>query len=288
MRFLRADSVAHACALLAEDPDGSKVIAGGTALVLMLKQGLVAPERLVSVGDLHELHGVEVTDDAVLLRGATSLTDAAAHPTVLAELPALAGALASVGNVRIRNAATVAGNLAEADYASDPPAALIALGAQVVVAGPAGQRSIPVAELITGFYTTVLAPDELIVAVRVPRVAARRSAYLKFRTRSTEDRPCVGVAASVTAAADGTVADLAVVVGAVAPRPQWLPEVTADVVGARLDAAAIADVAARYAEGIDAMDDHRGSSWYRRRMIEVHVRRALEGLAVSPEGGQRP
>src|SRR5207249_3804565 len=170
--------------------------------------------------------------------------------------PALAAAFSVVASPRVRNQATVGGVLADADYASDPPSMLLALGARAVARSVRGEREIPIEQLIVGFYETSLEPDELIVEVRVPG-GEHRATYRKFRSRSHEDRPCVGVAACRRGH------ELRVVVGAVAGRPQWFPELCGS-----------DDVARAYAEAIDPISDVGGSSEYRRRVIEVEVRRA--------------
>lgn len=278
MQFVRAESVEHATSLLADDPWGSKVIAGGTALVLMMKHRLVMPERLVSIDRLHELADVRTTNGSIQIGGTARLAAVARDHAVRRDLPGLAAATSMVGNVRIRNAATLGGNLAEADYASDPPAVLVSMGAAARVVGPDGERTVPVADLITGFYTTSLEPGEIVVSIDVPRPPGQRSVYEKYKSRSSEDRPCVGVAATGTFDGDGNVSALSVVVGAAAPTPQALPDVTAAVTGAPLDDTAIAHVADRYGADLDAMDDQRGSTWYRKRAIRVFVARALRRL----------
>jgi aerobic carbon-monoxide dehydrogenase medium subunit len=278
VEFVRATSVEEASGLLADDPFGSKLIAGGTALVLMMKHRLVQPDRLVSIADVEGLTGVDVAPEHLTIRGSTSITDAAADAVLQAEFPGLATALRAVGNVRIRNAATVAGNVAEADYASDPPAVLVALGAEALVQGPDGARTAPITDLITGFYSTSLDDGEIITGVRIPRRPGQRSTYLKYRSRSTEDRPCVGVAAAVRSDAAGVVTDCSVVVWAAGPRPQHFPDLTGALVGRVPTDGDLADVAAAYSARVEAMDDQRGSAWYRTRMVEVHVRRALQEL----------
>lgn len=283
MEFTFAESLDQVVGLLADDPHGTTVIAGGTAVVLMLKHRLIAPDRLVSIDRLDGLRGITVTDDVVSLGGTTRIADVARHPTLAADLPALTQAAGLVGNTRIRNAASIGGNVAEADYASDPPAVLVAADATARIIGPDGPRTAPVADVITGFYSTSLDPGEVITAIDVPRVPGRRSTYLKYRTRSSEDRPCAGVAATATLAEDGTIADLRVVVGAAGPRPQQLAEVTAAAVGQRLDPATIGEVAARYGTDLEMMEDHRGSAWYRSRLVAVLVRRALTALATPQE-----
>lgn len=287
--FREATSVAEACRLLAADTEGTRLISGGTAVTLLLRLGLLDAERLVSVRRLPDLHGITRTGGGLRIGAATTLREVATSPAVRASAPSLADACGQVGNPRVRNVATIGGNLAEADYASDPPAVLISLGASCDVAGPSGTRRLAVADLITDFYETTLAPDELVTAVEIPPgPPSRRAVYLKYRSRSSEDRACVGVAARVDFRADAgnTVEDVDVVVGAVAAIPQRVPAALRAVVGSRLDPDVARRVAGAYAEAIDPMEDGRGSRWYRTRMIRVWVERALLSLRDgSPTAG---
>src|SRR5262249_9423718 len=147
-------------------------------------------------------------------------------------IPLLGETCALVGNVRVRNVATIGGNLCEADYASDPPAVLAALGARVHIEGPAGARVIEVTDLLRDFYETSLAPDELLSDVAVPIPPhGTRGAYLKFVTRSAEDRPCVGVAAFARQDDSGRLTGLRVAVGAVGGRPLRLEQIEAQAIG---------------------------------------------------------
>ena len=281
-RFLTARSLEEACDALAADAWGAKAIAGGTALVLMMRQGLVNPDTLVSLGQLEELRGVDIEEPDYLRIGArTTLSEVAASPLVRRVAPSLAYACHRVGNVRVRNVATFGGNVAEADYASDPPSVLVALDATCRVQGPAGQRTVAVRDLLTGFFTTTLEPGELVtdVLVPLPGAADRRSRYHKYISRSSEDRPCVGVA--VTGDFSGAeVTRLAVVVGAVAPVPQRFDHLVSPAIGTTLEPAVRAEIAAAYSEHIEPMEDARGSAWYRKQMIEVFVKRALDDLVT--------
>lgn len=275
--FYRPGSVAEAVALLAELGDDAKVIAGGTALTIMLRERLVAPGALVWIGGLPGLDGIEVRDGEVRLGALVRHRDVERSPLVREHLPVLADAFAKVANVRVRNAATVGGVLAEADYASDPPAVFRALDAIVEVTGPGGTRDVPVEDFIVAFYETSLEPAELVTAVRVPIPAPGTAAvYEKFVTRSSEDRPCVGVCAVVRLAADRTIADVRVAVGAAAEIPLRLRDAESAEVGAPADADTFARLAEAYAAAVDPLDDMRGSAWYRREMVRVWVRRALE------------
>jgi carbon-monoxide dehydrogenase medium subunit len=274
----RPDSIAEACRLLDESNGEAKLVAGGTAVVLMMRQGLIFPTLLVSLQRVEDLASIEVADGHIQIGGGATLHAVAASDIVRTHAPSLARACEVVGNVRVRNAATLAGNLAEADYASDPPSVLACLGAKCIAQGLDGTRSIPIADLITGFYSTDLSPAEVITEVHVPIADPEEVAtYLKYVSRSSEDRPCVGVAASAIIR-DDTIEDLHVVVGAVGPAPAGRPEVCSSAMGRALDDATIRTVADGYADSIDPMEDARGSSWYRREMIRVFVTRALEAL----------
>ena len=260
-----APTLEEALALRAEHGDEATVLAGGTFVGILMNQGLLAPAALLWLGRVEELHGIAVADGELRLGAMTTHSEVERSPAVRGHWPALARAFRLVASRRVRNQATVGGVLADADYASDPPAMLAALGSRVLLRGPRGERSVAIEELVLGHYETCIEPDELLVEIRVP--APRGPAvYRKFRSRSSEDRPCVAVAA----ARDG--AALRVVVGAVAGTPQHFPDVCA-----------LADpdeISRRYAERIEPIADARGSAAYRRRVTAVEVRRALEELAA--------
>lgn len=275
--FLSAESLEQALGALQEYGDDATVVAGSTAVTIMLQQGLIHPRAIVSIGRIDGLRGIERDGDELVLGALTTHREVELHPLVRDTLPVLAHAFGVVANVRVRNAATVGGVVAEADYASDPPAMLRALDAEVDVVGPAGERSITIGDFLLGFYETALEPDEIVTRVRVPILpAGSGSVYEKFTTRSSEDRPCIGVAAIARLEADGTTcADLRVAVGAAAEVPQRFTEVEGTARGRTIDEALAAEIAAGYAERIDPLSDMRGSDWYRREMIHVWVRRAI-------------
>jgi carbon-monoxide dehydrogenase medium subunit len=262
--WLAPQSLEEALALKAERGDEATVVAGGTFVGILVRQRLLAPTTFLSLRDVPGLAGIEANGELRL--GAMATHRAVERSPLMREtFPALAATFALVASPRVRNQATVGGVLADADYASDPPSLLLALDAHAVVRSLRGVRTIPIEELIVGFYETSLAPDELIVEVRVPG-GPHRAVYRKFRSRSHEDRPCVGVAACRR---NG---ELRIVVGAVADRPQWFPELCDPAAGA-------AEIGRAYAEAIDPISDVRGSAAYRRHVIAVEVRRALEELA---------
>lgn len=276
--FWEPATLSEAAGLLAQHGEDARVIAGGTALVLMLRRGLVQPAALVSLGRVEGHRAIETIPDGLRIGALARLQEVARSPAARSFCPALAHSYAVVGNVRIRNQATVGGNLAEADYASDPPAMLLALDARVSVQGPGGRREIPAGDFFLGFYATALAPDEVVSGVFLPAPPeGARSVYLKYTARAAEDRPCVGVAAVAAFDEAGNCRDLRVAVGAAAETPRRLPALEAAAAGSPLSDALIAHISNGYAQEIeDVLEDQRGSAWYRRRMLNVFVRRALE------------
>lgn len=271
--FLRPASLDEALDLKASLGDEATVLAGGTFITILMNQGLFHPSCLLSLRGVPGIDGIKV-DGELRLGAMARHRSVERSPAVVDGWPALAHAFSVVASPRVRNQATVGGVLADADYASDPPAILCALRARVIARGPGGEREIPIDELIVGHYDTSLGPDELIVQACVPRNAGP-AVYRKFRSRSHEDRPCV----SVAAARHG--ATLRVVVGAVAGRPQHFPDICALAGGEPIGTELASEIGARYAEAIEPIGDIRGSSRYRRRVIAVEVRRALEALDTS-------
>jgi aerobic carbon-monoxide dehydrogenase medium subunit len=268
----RPCTIAEALALRSELGEDALVVAGGTYIGVLLSTGLIdAPAAFISLRGVDALHALASDRDGLRLGALVTHRRMERDASVRAGgYTALADTFAAVANVRIRAVATVGGVLADADYASDPPAMLCALEAQVVLASERGERRLSIEDLILGYYRTAIEPDELLVRVELPPPV--RAIYLKFRSRGSEDRPCVGVAVARGSA-------LRVVVGAVADRPQILPEVCALADGCELSAELRDEIAARYGEGIDALGDLRGSAGYRRRVTRVLVRRALEAVA---------
>jgi aerobic carbon-monoxide dehydrogenase medium subunit len=261
--WLSPSSLEEALALRAEQGDEATVLAGGTFVGILMNQGFLSPGAFLWLGAVPELREMAVVDGELRLGAMVT------HRRVEREAtgwPVLARAFGLVASPRVRNVATVGGVLADADYASDPPAMLAALDARAVLRSPEGEREVGVGELILGHYVTSIQRDELLVEVRVP-AEPRRATYRKFRSRSSEDRPCVAVAA--VNGDDG----LRVVVGAVADRPQDFPE---------LCDGSPAEIGARYAERIEPLSDSRGTAKYRCRVIAAEVRRAVEEVGWTP------
>lgn len=274
--WLAPASLDEALALRNNYGDDATVVAGGTFVGILMRQRILIPDVLLALRNVRDLAYIEAGQgdgDNGLLRIGSMTTHRALERSALVrqKWPILAYTFSLIASPRVRNQATVGGVLADADYASDPPALFTALNARAVARGATGEREIPVEELITGYYETSLRPDELLVEVRVPR-GVEHAVYRKFRSRSSEDRPCVAVAAARVAG------KLRVVVGAVAERPQYFPALCSLADGEALDRELATEIGRRYAESITPLSDSRGSAAYRKRIIAVEVRRALEEM----------
>ena len=193
--------------------------------------------------------------------------------------PLLAEAVRRVATPAIRTSGTIGGNLAYAEAASDPAPALLCLDAKVRVVGPRGERAVPIARFFRGFYEAALEPGEIVTAIRVPPPpAGARSGYIKYTSRSAEDKPLVGVAALIVRDASGRCTDIRLGLGGAAPTPLRAESAERTLRGEALTDAAVraaADTAAREA---DPLSDLMGSADYRREMIRVWVRRLLVAL----------
>ena len=226
-------------------------MSGGTALMLMMKAGVLRPKRLVSLRRLG-LDRIERGPKGELRVGAmATLRTLERSALVKAEWAAISKALKTLSNVRVRNVATIGGHLAHGDPHTDLPPLLSALGAMVTVAGPKGERTSPVEELYKGYLETTLAPDELITQMQVPAMGGRKAAYLKCTTRSADDWPAVGVAVVL----DGD--KQTIFVSAATDRPVRIASPSS-------------------IDGIPIEGDLHGSADYKKQLVRVYVKRALD------------
>ncbi len=276
--LLQPDTLEEASALLVSHED-SRVIAGGTALVILMKEGLLQPSHLVSLRKIPGLGAVEERDGVLALGSMVTQHTLEVSPRVRQRLPVLAAAAAKVGNIRVRTISTVGGSLCEGDYQSDLAPTLACLGARVHLHGPRGRRTLPVTEFLRDAYEVDLRPGDIAVGIEIPLLPPdAATVYLKHVTGPVTDRPCLGVAAMAALNPDGTCGDLRVALSSVrgvSSRPLVVDAAGTGVKGRKLDDAAIEAVAdAVYAQA-DPPSDLRASAWYRKEMSRVFVRRAL-------------
>jgi len=253
-----------------------RAFGGGTALMLMMKAGVFQPTRLVSLRGVEARYAkVKSAKDKSLTIGALATLSALQQSAAVRRAaPVITDTLRTLSNVRVRNVATLGGHLAHGDPHMDLPPVLIALGASVTAVGPAGARTIAVADIYTGYYETALARNELISEIVVPAQQGRRAAYIKLTTRTADDWPALGVAVSL--ATDGhAVQDARVVISAATEKPVRLTEAEAALRGATIDAAVLARAGDAAAAQADLVADARGSAAYKRELLRVYVGRAV-------------
>jgi carbon-monoxide dehydrogenase medium subunit len=265
-------------ATLKEFGTDAKLIAGGTALVIMMKQRLVRPSCLVSLRSVRGLNAIELKDGGLRIGGLATHRAVDNSSLVRRRIPLLAETYHHVATIRVRNRATVGGGLAHADPNQDPPPTLIALGATVKVTSPNGSRVIPIDEFFTDYYETVLKPDEIITEVFVPKLAANSGgAYLKFLPRTADDYATVSAAAVLTLDKNKkTVSDVRIALGSVGITPIRATAAEAILRGQPLKSEGFAEAGEKAKEAVDPISDFRGSAGYKKEMAGVFVRRALE------------
>jgi CO/xanthine dehydrogenase FAD-binding subunit len=256
--------------------DGARPVAGGTDLVVGARQGKAPlPESIVAVHGLEELRGASASDAALRLGALVTHAEIAAHPVVLERLTALADASAIVGSHATRAHGTIGGNLMNASPAMETGGPLMVFGAEAELRSAAGERRVPVAELVTGPGTTSADGGELLTAVEVPLPAeGTGSAYVRLEYRRQMEIAVVGATASVTLSG-GEVAAAGVAITALAPTIRLVPAAAEALVGSDGSEAALAEAARAAAAAAEPISDVRASADYRRAMAEVVARRAL-------------
>jgi aerobic carbon-monoxide dehydrogenase medium subunit len=280
-------SLAEAVALIDPDDPSVRPIAGGTALMLMMKAAVFRPTRLVSLRRIEpRFSAIAVGPDGGLRIGAMATLSAVERSTTVRNFaPVIAETLRILSNVRVRNVATVGGNLAHGDPHMDLPPLLIALGASIATASPAGERVLAVEELFAGYYETVLGRNELITELRIPAQGKWRAAYVKCTTGSADDWPALGVAAAIET--DGqAVQSVRLVASAATDKAVRLTGAEsvlagATVAGAAIDAGLLAGAGDAAAAEAEVVSDGRGSAAYKRELLRVYVGRAVRQALAS-------
>lgn len=263
--YERPETVADAAGLLRKYGDGARVLAGGHSLVPMMKLRLASPDALIDIGGIASLRGISDAGSHLEIGSLTRHADVAASELVRSACPILAQTAAGIGDMQVRNRGTIGGSLAQADPHGDLPTVLLALDGEVTAEGPDGTRTIAARDLFVGFLTSSLRPDEILTTVRVPKAA--HGAYVKFNRRA-QDWAIVAVAAVV----DGNSARIALT--GVGPKP-----VRAEAAERAFTGANAAEAAELAAEGLTPPADTAGSSEYRKHLVRVLTRRALEAAA---------
>ena len=269
-------TIAEALSLLDQYGEDARPIAGGTAMVNLMKQNLVLADHLVGLGKLPGLRGITQNNGSLHIGALTKHREVELSPAVQAHSPLLAETYNRVATVRIRNVATVGGGLTHADPAQDPPPSLMVLDAHVVLTSSRGTRQVPVNDLFLDYYESALEPGELLTELVVPQAPqGSRTVYLKYLPRTEDDYATVSVAA-LARVENGRCQELRVALGAVGPTPVRATAVEAALQGQQVTPEAVRAAAEAVADQVDPLADFRGSAEYKRDMAVVFTRRALE------------
>jgi carbon-monoxide dehydrogenase medium subunit len=273
-RYVRARTVDEAIRCLSEDAD-ARILAGGQSLVPMLNMRLVRPSTIIDINRLPDLDSVRAAADGGLELGAlVRHAELTRSKLVRDRAPLLATAASHIGHRAIRNRGTLGGSLAHADPAAELPAAAVALDAQLVLAGPAGERVIPAAEFFAGLFTTALRPGELLTGVRLRPAPGRLWGFAEL-ARRPGDFALAGVCGTMAAGADGQCASARLVAFGVGAGPVRLLKAEALLVGRRLDGDAARAAGAAAGTAVEPFDDVHASGEYRRHLVSVLTERAV-------------
>jgi carbon-monoxide dehydrogenase medium subunit len=277
--YERPETVADAVATMRAGD--ARALAGGTDLVPQLREGRRTAARIVDLKRVADMTAIgALPDGGVTIGAAACVTTVARHPTVVASYPAIAQSAQLIGGVQVQNRASLGGNICNAAPSADGVPVLICLGAQALIAAPAGTREMPVEAMFAGPGRTKLAPDELMVAIRLPPAAPRSAAaYLRFTPRREMDIAVAGCGAWLRLGDDGAIAEARLVLASVAPTPLRASSAEQRLVGERPDGALFEEAGRRAAQDARPISDTRGSADYRRLLVAVLAARALADCA---------
>ena len=272
--------------LLDKYGDDSRVMAGGTALVIQMKQRLSQPGHVIGMRRVGSLNAIESTPEGLRIGALCTQRQIENSELVGKELPLVADTFRKVATPRIRNMATIGGGLVNGDPNQAPPPSLIALGASAVMTSKSGDRVVLLEEFFIDYYETDVQPGEILTNVMVPHApAGSGSVYLKFLPRTADDYGTVNVAAVVSKEQDGTCKDVRIVLGAAGVTPIRAKDAEDALRGKPLTDENIRAAAALVKDAVDPLEDFRGSAEYKTDMAEVFARRAVEqAMAAIPLG----
>lgn len=287
MRYEAPRTVDQAVALLQEESGLSRVLAGGTDVLVQLRSGLAEPALMVDIKRIDGMKDIADEDGGFRIGAAVSGAELGEHAAVKALWPGVVEALELIGSTQVQGRATMVGNLCNASPAADSVPAMIAADAVARIAGPNGTRDCPVADVATGPGKTSLAKGELIESIFLPARPAKSSdAYLRFIPRTEMDIAVASAGVSLTLDEAGSCTAARVALGAVAPTALLVPDAGAALVGSSLDAAALEAMAAACAAACNPIDDKRGTVAYRTSVAGVLAKRAAL-IAAERAGGVR-
>ena len=277
-------SLVEATRLLDPSDETIRPIAGGTALMLMMKAGVFCPTKLVSLRRIEERYAaISMSSDVLTVGAMTTLSTLERSADVRRHAPIISRTLLTLSNIRVRNVATVGGALAHGDPHMDLPPVLMALGASMTVIGPDRERRLSVEDLFSGYFETVLAKNELIASAAIPTRCGHRAAYMKATTGSADDWPALGVAV-VIEDEGGLIKSARIVASAAIAKASRLKAAESVLKGNRLDARVLQRAADAAVDEADFIADVRGSIPYKKELMRVYLQRAVRAAMDGSQG----
>lgn len=273
--YERAESADHAVSLLGERED-AKLLAGGHSLLPAMKVRLVRPSLLVDIGRLGELAYVREDGDRIAIGALTRHKDVREAEVLQEQCPIVATTAGTIGDPQVRHRGTIGGSLSHGDPASDLPAVILALGAELVIRGASGDRTVPASQFFTGVFQCAVGPTEMLVEIRVPKLGSSTgSAYVKMQRRA-QDWATVAVAA-VVERTNGSISSASIGLTNMGATPLRATAVEEALAGGT----SIEDASRLAAEGTEPPSDHAASAEFRRHLVQVLTRRALEQASAA-------
>ena len=268
-------SLNEAVSLLAADPDGSKILAGGHSLIPAMKLRLAQPQVLIDIARLKDLAYIREDGSQILIGATTTHYEIESSELLKQICPLLPACAASIGDVQVRNKGTIGGSIAHSDPAGDWPAAALALHAQLVLVGPNGERTVSANDFFIDLLTTDLQPGEILREIRIARPSGKFGQAYQKVPHPASGFAVVGVAVHLTLKADGSCETASVGVTGVAAKAYRATDTEAALVNSTLDEAALDSAASQVCTGVDANEDLFASADYRCHLAKVHTRRAI-------------
>lgn len=273
----------EAVSLLANDPDGAKVLAGGHSLIPAMKLRLAQPQLLVDIARIKSLAYIREEGDQILIGATTTHYQMESSELLQRICPLLPDCAKSIGDVQVRNKGTIGGSVAHSDPAGDWPAAVLALDAELVLVGPNGERTEKAEDFFVDLLTTNLMPGEILREIRVRKPSGRFGHAYQKVPHPASGFAVVGIAVNLALNDDSTCKSAAIGVTGVAMKAYRASAVEAALVNTNLDDNAIAAAVAHICDGIDANNDLYASGEYRRHLAQVHARRAIQAAKTKAQ-----
>lgn len=276
--YLEPKTVREACELLKHYGGTARVFSGGSSLTILMKQGFLQPEVLINIKKVDQLRGIRHDPpDGIVIGALVTHHEIETSPLLAEHLPVLCDLEHDVANIRVRNMATVGGNIASGEPLTDLPCVFISLDAKIRIASAAGERTMPLEDVFVDYYETKLADDEIITEVLLPPLPPRTAVeYTRFSSSSVVDKPCIGV--SVRLSVEGRerrCTGSRIGLGCVAPTPMRARRAESLLEGKPLRAETLEAAARSASEECDPLSDLRGSERYKREMVRVLVQRLV-------------